>query len=44
MSVKVVDHKKDVVFATDFTVTKSDVLNFYKTITAQESAKAKEAS
>lgn len=44
MSIKVVDHKKDAVFSTDFTVTKSDVLNFYKTITAQESAKAKEAS
>ena len=44
LSIKVVDHKKDAVFSTDFTVTKSDVLNFYKTITAQESAKAKEAS
>ncbi|EKD81770.1 MAG: cyclic nucleotide-binding protein [uncultured bacterium] len=44
LNIKLVDSKKEVAFATDFTIAKSDVLNFCKTIVPQESAKAKEAS
>lgn len=44
LSIKIVDIRKDVAFSTDFTIAKSDVLNFYKTVSAQETAKTKEAS
>lgn len=44
LSVKVYDNKKDTIFSTEITINKSDVLNFYKTITAQENGKVKEAS
>lgn len=44
LNIKIVDAKKTVAFTTDFAIAKSDVLNFYKTVTAQESTKAKEAS
>ena len=44
LNIKIVDAKKDVAFATDFTIAKADVLNFCKTVVAQENGKTKEAS
>ena len=44
LSIKVLDSKKSPTFSMDFTIAKSDVLNFYKTIAPQEAAKTKEAS